>query len=92
MDVSFEGFRFGLALSVILLVSGIWQRRQHRPQKEKNKNPGMWGFLGANLLLQAIWYTMSAAGMMESKNGIVGMLLWYTLLLYSAFCVNEEES
>ena len=52
----------------------------------------MWGFLGANLLLQAIWYTMSAAGMMESKNGIVGMLLWYTLLLYSAFCVNEEES
>lgn len=92
MDVSFAGFRFGLALSVILLVSGIWQRRQHRPQKEKNKNPGMWGFLGANLLLQAIWYTMSAAGMMESKNGIVGMVLWYTLLLYSAFCVNEEES
>ena len=91
-DVSFAGFRFGMALSVILLVSGIWQRRQHRPQKEKNKNPGMWGFLGANLLLQAIWYTMSAAGMMESKNGIVGMLLWYTLLLYSAFCVNEEES
>ena len=92
MDVSFAGFRFGLALSMILLASGIWQRRQHRPQKEKNKNPGMWRSLGANLLLQAVWYTMSAAGMLESKNGIVGMLLWYTLLLYSAFCVNEEES
>lgn len=52
----------------------------------------MRGFLGANLLLQAIWYTMAAAGMMESKNGIVGMLLWYTLLLYSAFCVNEEKA
>ena len=92
MDTSLAGFRFGLMLSVILLVSGIWQRRRHRRQKEKNENIGMWGFLGANLLLQAIWYTMSAAGMMESKNGIVGMLLWYTLLLYSAFCVNEEES
>ncbi len=92
MDASFAGFRFGLALSMILLASRIWQRRQHRPQKEKNKNPGMWGFLGANLLLQAVWYTMSAAGMLESKNGIVGMLLWYTLLLYSAFCVNEEKS
>lgn len=92
MKFSLTGFRLGLALSVILLGGRLWQRRRHRIPKEKTKNPGMWGFLGANLLLQAVWYTMSAAGMMESKNGIVGILLWYTLLLYSAFGVNEEEA
>lgn len=82
---------FGLWFAEIFCFAGVVVRRlllwkkEGESDKEKTHSHAFFWIAGLCVLSQAVWYTMSGAGMMDYLNVPVITVLWYALPIYLIF-------
>lgn len=81
MEYGLVSFRILFVLSAVSLIPGaVWKKEN----KKENKKSRFWGVLpviGAGVLWPALWYTMIGAGLMDYRNVMTGILLWYCVII-----------
>lgn len=93
MDYGLVSFRFGIVIALLCGLAGLLFGKcaacaegRRLPDggplscEDNRRSPlgrGIWLFTVVCVLWQALWYTMSGAGMMDYKNVLPVILLWY---------------
>lgn len=78
MDYGLVSFRFGIVAAVLYGLTFFTGSVTTSAGKKERK--GIWLFSAICVLSQVLWYTLSAAGMMDYKNVLSVIQLWYAAI------------